>query len=146
MTGPDAIVQVGSNLRSDPFDRDGVPDSRAVDDQGDGARAHSGEGEEPPALPEWRQHRELDRRGLGHGAVGKDRTHQKTVAPRRGPGERNRACVSGRPVSIDAFELMLIPQPVCGLRARADEIDLEATIAGLNREPLEPWRAVCPAR
>ena len=107
---PDAIVQVGGNLRADPFDGNGVPDPRAVDHECQGARTHGREGEEPPALPERRQHGELDHRGITRRAVGEDRTHEKAVAPRRGAGERNRACVRGRPVSIDAFELMLIPQ------------------------------------
>ena len=104
--------------------------------------SNSREGEEPSALPDRRQHGELDRRGVGHRAVGKDGTNEKAVVSWRGTSERNRACVRGRPVSIDACELMLIPQPVCGLRARADEIDLEATIAGLDREPIEPLGAV----
>jgi hypothetical protein len=39
---------------------------------------------------------------------------------------------------------MLIPQPVCRLRARADKIDLEATIAGQDGELVEPLGAVSP--
>ena len=137
-------MQVGCNLRADPFDGNRASDPRAVDDECQGARAEGREGEEPSALPERRQHRELDRRGIGHRAVGEDRAHEKAVAPRRGTGERNRACVRNRPVTIHALELMPVPQPVCGLCARADEIDLEAAIAGLDREPLEPLGAVSP--
>lgn len=145
-TCADAIVQIGCNLRADPFDGNRPSDPRAVDDQCQSARTDGGKGEHPSPLPERREHGELNCRRIGGRSVREDCADEKPIIPRRRTGERNRPCVCDRPVTIDAFELMLISQPVCALRTGTDEIDFDAAIAGLNREFLEVVGTVSPRR